>query len=101
MNSDREARPEIAEMDGTFSLPRKNGEMVFHNEWERRAFAIAVNLAEQGWYDWSEFQQQLIKAVAEAEQNDPLNPSRGYYESWLVSLERLLKKKRLLGSKTT
>ena len=97
MNEEREVRSDITEMDGTFSLPRRNGEMVFHNDWERRAFAIAVTLAEQGLYDWSEFQQRLIQAIAEAEKNDPLNPNRGYYESWLVSLERLLKEKRLLS----
>ena len=95
MSDERIARPEIAEMPGNTALPRKSGEMVFHNEWERRAFAIAVSLAEQGAYDWSEFQQQLIAAVAEAEKDDPMNPSRGYYESWLASLEALLREKEL------
>ena len=67
------------------------------NDWERRAFAIAVSLAEQGTYQWSEFQKQLIKSVGDAEREDPLNPSRGYYESWLSSLEALLKEKELLS----
>jgi nitrile hydratase accessory protein len=97
VNTDRAARPEIAEMDTASALPRKSGELVFHNDWERRAFALAVSLAEQGVYDWDEFQQQLIKAVAEAEKEDPQQPSRGYYESWLISLEALLKEKRLLA----
>jgi nitrile hydratase accessory protein len=96
MSEERTARPQIAEMPGVASLPRKSGEMVFHDDWERRAFAIAVSLAERGLYDWSEFQQQLINAVAEAERDDPLNPSRGYYESWLASLEALLKTKELI-----
>jgi nitrile hydratase accessory protein len=99
VNKQRTARPEIAEMEGVPSLPRKSGEMVFHNDWERRAFAIAVSLAEQGLYDWREFQEQLIEAIAEAERNDPRNPSRGYYESWLVSLERLLKERQLLSDR--
>ena len=46
--------------------------------------------------DGNEFQQQLIAAVAEAERDDPEHPTRGYYESWLVSLERLIAKKQLL-----
>lgn len=96
---ERLARPDIAEMDGTYALPRKSGEMVFHNEWERRAFAIAVSLAEQGEFEWSEFQQELIRSVAEAEAIDPHHPSRGYYESWLVSLEAVLRKKHLLGDR--
>jgi nitrile hydratase accessory protein len=97
MNDQRVARPDIAEMPGRAALPRKSGEMVFHDEWERRAFAIAVALAEQGVFPWSEFQRQLIEAVAEAESTDALRPSRGYYESWLVSLEAVLKDKALLS----
>ncbi len=97
MSDERAARPDIAEMAGASTLPRKSGEMVFHDDWERRAFAIAVSLAEQGMFDWSEFQQHLIAAIAEAERDDPQHPSRGYYESWLVSLERLLAEKQLLG----
>jgi len=97
MTGDRHARPDIAEMQAQSSLPRKSGEMVFHNDWERRAFAIAVSLAEQGIFEWSAFQQQLIRAIAEAEQDDPQNPSRGYYESWLVAMEALLEGKELLA----
>ena len=97
MNQERLARSDIAEMQGEASLPRKSGEMVFHNEWEKRAFSMAVSLAEQGLYDWSEFQEQLIIAVAEAEKDDKLHPSRGYYESWLVAMEALLEKKKLIN----
>lgn len=82
-------------MEGAASLPRKSGEMVFHDDWERRAFAIAVSLADRGVFAWSEFQQQLTESIAEAEREDALDPSRGYYESWLVALERLLEKKDL------
>jgi nitrile hydratase accessory protein len=84
-------------MEGGSALPRKSGELVFHDEWERRAFAIAVSLAEKGEYDWSDFQQSLIRAVGEAEAGDPLNPSRGYYESWLAALEQLLAEKELIA----
>jgi nitrile hydratase accessory protein len=95
MSAERHTRSDIAEM-ARAALPRKSGELVFHDDWERRAFALAVSLAEQGLFEWSEFQQQLIAAVAEAERDDPQHPSRGYYENWLVSLERLLTKKQLL-----
>ena len=88
MNAGRLTRPDIAEMQGVHALPRKSGEMVFHDEWERRAFAIAVSLAGQGQFEWRDFQQQLIEAIAEAERADPRNPTRGYYDSWLVALER-------------
>ena len=97
MTADRLISSDVAEMQGPASLPRKSGEMVFHDEWEKRAFSMAVSLAEQGIYDWSEFQAQLIIAVAEAEQDDPQKPTRGYYESWLAAMEALLKKKKLLA----
>lgn len=99
MSEQRLTRPDIAEMAGTCSLPRKSGEMVFHNEWERRAFAIAVSLAQEGQFEWSEFQQQLITFIAEAERGNARNPSRGYYESWLLSLETVLRRKQLLGDR--
>lgn len=89
-------RPEIAQMHGT-GLPRMSGELVFHDEWERRAFAIAVSLAEQGQFEWPRFQANLIEAVAAAEADDPLHPSRGYYESWLVALEATLAEAKLLA----
>ena len=99
MSGERLTRPDIAEMAGTYALPRKSGAMVFHDEWERRAFAIAVSLAQQGQFEWHEFQQQLMESIAEAEQGDPQAPSRGYYESWLVSLETVLRKKQLWGDR--
>ena len=94
MSAERRARAEIADMRGAAALPRKSGELVFHADWERRAFALAVSLAEQRVFDWSEFQRALIGAVAEAERDDPLQPSRGYYESWLVALENVLQLQR-------
>ena len=89
----RLAKPEIAEMPENVALPRKSGEIVFHDEWERKSFAMAVSLAEQGVFAWHEFQQELIIAIKEAECHDPDHPSRGYFESWVVALENLLEKK--------
>ena len=97
MSEQRLASPAIAEMSGPCALPRQSGELVFNDDWERRAFAIAVSLADQGHFAWREFQQQLIESIAQAERRDPQNPSRDYYESWLVSLEALLRRKRLVG----
>ncbi|WP_338243780.1 nitrile hydratase accessory protein [Aurantiacibacter hainanensis] len=96
MSKERVAKPEIAEMQGQPALPRKSGELVFHDDWERRAFAMAVSLAEQGRFAWADFQKELIAAVAEAERENPLKPTRGYFESWLVALEAVLADKRLL-----
>jgi nitrile hydratase accessory protein len=93
---ERGARTDVAEMT-VATLPRRSGELVFHDDWERRVFALAVSLAEQGLFEWREFQQELIASVGEAERDDPQHPTRGYYESWLVSLEQLIERKQLLG----
>jgi len=95
VSAGRPASPAIAEMAGSCALPRRSGELVFHDEWERRAFAIAVSLAGSGHFEWREFQQRLSECISQAEQSDPQHPTRGYYESWLVSLEALLQQKRL------
>jgi len=85
-------------MAGPEALPRRSGELVFHHDWERRAFALAVALCEQGQFAWDEFRAELIGAIAAsgetAEAPDPGAP--GYYEHWLASLERTLAAKGLL-----
>jgi len=92
----RLTRADIAEMPDACALPRRSGEMVFHHEWERRAFAIAVSLAEQGQLEWRDFQQELIRSIAAAERNNPSEPTRGYYESWLLALATVLQRSGVL-----
>jgi len=79
-------------MAGTQALPRSSGELVFHDEWERRAFAMAVALCEQGHYPWEAFRDHLIaeiNAVGGAPQLADAD-APGYYEHWLASLEKVL-----------
>ena len=83
---------EIAAMVGHDALPRRNGAVVFHDEWERRAFALAVELCEQGRYPWDEFREQLVISIARSgetvENSD--HAACGYFEHWLAALERTL-----------
>ncbi|MEX2480921.1 MAG: nitrile hydratase accessory protein [Gammaproteobacteria bacterium] len=95
------ARPEIAVMERDCALPRKSGELVFHDDWERRAFAIAVTLCEQGRYDWEQFRQHLIAEIAASASagGDPAAPdphAPGYYEHWLAALEKVLAESGIL-----
>lgn len=82
----------VAYMSGEHALPRRSGELVFHDEWERRAFAMAVHLCEQGHYPWETFRDRLIAEIQgsgeSADTPDPGAP--GYYEHWLASLEKVL-----------
>ena len=93
----RVTNPHIAEMTGPVSLPRRSGELVFHDPWERRVFALAVSLCEQGYYQWDEFRDHLIAEIGAAEEAAGPNPEPSalpsYYESWLAAFEKLLAKK--------
>jgi nitrile hydratase len=89
--------PTIAEMSGAAALPRKSGELVFDDPWERRVFALAVTLCEQGLYVWDDFRDRLIAEIAvddQAERTDEArSPRPGYYEHWLAAFEKLLVEK--------
>ena len=84
----------IADMDGVAALPRKSGELVFHDPWERRVFALTVALCERGLYQWDEFRDRLIAEIAAAERTEgtdaAASPLPTYYEHWLAAFEKLL-----------
>lgn len=72
------------------SPPRCNGELAFDDSWESRAFGIAIALAKKGHYEWEDFRQQLIAAIATWEAEHALDdPSWNYYQRWLSALEHL------------
>lgn len=84
----------VADMTGPAAVPRKNGELVFAEPWQGRAFGMAVALSEQGAFAWEEFRQELIAQVAAAERR---GGSFEYYEVWLATFERLLAAKGLVS----
>ncbi len=77
----------IAAMSGLAALPRSNGEVVFAEPWEGRAFGIAVALHESGAFEWGPFRQRLIARIAEAERTEA---AFSYYRCWLAALEDVL-----------
>ena len=83
----------VADMTGPAAMPRRNGELVFAEPWQGRAFGMAVALSEQGAFAWEEFRQELIAQVAAAERRG--GPFE-YYEVWLATFERLLAAKGLV-----
>jgi len=82
-----------AALDGGIAQPRKNGELVFDEPWQGRAFGMAVALSEGGLFPWEEFRQALIREIAAAE-------ARGgefrYYDAWLAALEGVLASRGLV-----
>jgi nitrile hydratase accessory protein len=84
----------IADMTGAVAIPRKNGELVFAEPWQGRAFGMAVALSEQGAFTWEEFRQALIAQIAAAAGAE--GPFE-YYEIWLATFERLLAAKGIVS----
>ena len=67
------------------TLPRRNGELVFEEPWESRAFGVAVALSERDAFEWERFRQELIAEIGAWQRKD-----WNYYERWLAALERVL-----------
>ena len=63
-------------------FPMADGEPVFAEPWEGRAFAMAVDLVARAGLSWEEFRTRLVAAIG-------ADPHRAYYESWVVALESL------------
>jgi nitrile hydratase accessory protein len=75
---------------GAAAPPLVDGEPVFAEPWEGRAYGLALDLVEQRGLPWSAFRDRLIEAITEA-------PHRPYYESWVVALERLASDESLVS----
>jgi nitrile hydratase accessory protein len=78
------------DISGPAAPPRSNGELVFHEPWESRAFGLAVTLHAGGAFEWEDFRQQLIAAVGRWEAGHPSGEGWSYYDCWLEALERVL-----------
>ena len=89
--------PSITRMSGEAALPRRNGELVFAEPWQSRAFGIAVALHAKVGFPWSEFQKKLIEAVAAAPPDESKDPTEIYYRQWLTALERLVLEQGLVS----
>ena len=77
--------------------PRANGELVFTEPWESRAFGVAVALHDAGVVDFEEFRVRLIGEIGEWEgSHPPEDNGYRYYERWLTALERTLLAERIV-----
>ncbi|MGH2405021.1 MAG: nitrile hydratase accessory protein [bacterium] len=83
------AKPSI-DIEGPAAPPRSNGELVFKEPWEGRAFGLAVALRDEGCFPWEAFRDRLVAAIAAADRRPSDQNKPAYYENWLAALERLL-----------
>ena len=82
----------IEQLEGTAAAPpRDNGELVFSEPWQARAFGVAAELVEGGHFTWDGFRGHLIAAVAAAENaadRGGASEPWDYYRCWLAALEQ-------------
>jgi nitrile hydratase accessory protein len=71
-------------------LPRDLDGPVFREPWEAQAFALAVQLQEQGLFTWEEWAQALGAEIAAAQKCGDPDLGDTYYSHWLSALERLV-----------
>jgi hypothetical protein len=70
---------------GTAAPPQANGEPVFANPTEARFFGMAHALAAAGVFDWDDFRDTLIEALA---RDEAAGAAFDYYRSFGSALER-------------
>lgn len=81
---------EVNSMTGVDALPRSNGELLFEEPWQARAFGVAVSLVQEQGLDWEEFRRRLIDEIRAWEREHGPSDAYDYYERWLAALERLV-----------
>jgi nitrile hydratase accessory protein len=75
-----------AKLTAATALPRRNGELVFEEPWQSRAFGMAVGLHKAGVFTWEEFRQRLIARIGSWDASGSPEPY-AYYHHWLAALE--------------
>ena len=91
------ADPALADPDAPATPPRSNGELVFEEPWESRAFGVAVALHDAGVLDFEAFRARLIEEIGGWEAEHPASAGGyRYYERWLEALERVLEEQGLV-----
>jgi nitrile hydratase accessory protein len=85
------------DLDGPAAPPRSNGELVFAQPWESRAFGLVMALHNAGAFGWEEFRQRLIARIDEWEHTARPGECFSYYRCWVDALEDVLVAKVLVA----
>jgi nitrile hydratase accessory protein len=89
--------PDVASPDAPAAPPRTNGELVFAEPWESRAFGVALALHDARVVDFEAFRARLIEEIGSWEASrSPGDGGYRYYERWLTALERTVLAERIL-----
>ncbi len=85
------------DVDGPGAPPRSNGELVFAEPWEGRAFGLAMAMVDRGAIDYEAFRARLIARISQWERTHRDGEEFSYYRCWLGALEDELAERGLVG----
>src|SRR3954452_14850838 len=83
--------------EGPAAPPRSNGELVFAEPWEGRAFGLTMALVHGGTMSYETFRTALIERISAWEAAAPAGERFSYYRCWLQALEQVLNRAGLVG----
>lgn len=76
-----------------------DGDMVFTEPWEAKAFAIVVTLSQTGYFTWSEWVDCFAEHVAKATSIEAAGGvPKTYYEQWVDAAESILVSKGITSA---
>jgi nitrile hydratase accessory protein len=76
--------------DAVAPLPRAaDGEPVFAEPWQAKAFAMTLELYERGLFTWPEWAATLGAEIKRAQAAGDPDDGSTYYWHWLAAIERL------------
>lgn len=84
------------DLEGPAAPPRSNGELVFAEPWQSRAFGMAMSLTEAGVFTWDDFREQLIHQISTWESTAAAGDCYSYYDCWLAALEAIVEGRGLV-----
>jgi len=78
------------DVEGPAAPPRSNGELVFAEPWEGRAFGLTMALVDAGTIEYEAFRAALIERIGAWEADPPRGECFSYYRCWLQALEQVV-----------
>jgi nitrile hydratase accessory protein len=78
------------DIEGPGAPPRSNGELVFAEPWEGRAFGLTMALVHAGTISYETFRGALIEQIATWQVAPPPGDGFSYYRCWLEALEQVV-----------
>ncbi|SFU61819.1 nitrile hydratase accessory protein [Polaromonas sp. YR568] len=77
--------------------PFSQGKVLFTQDWQRKVYGLALAVSKEGYFEWEDFRQNLITAIAQWEQGGcPGQPQWDYYERFLDALLNVLQSSETL-----